>query len=182
MVAQFRGYKKNGTVRFKLGSIICSFTKLCPTLCDPMDCSTTGFPVLHQLLEFAQTHLHWFGDAVQPSHPLLLPSPPAFNLSQHKGLFQWVGSSHQVAKILALQLTASVLPMIIPGWFPLGLTGLISLQSKGLSRDFSSSVLHLLYGPILESVRNDWKNQFRLNGLLSTNWCACILIHCLGLS
>ena len=150
---------KNGTVHFKLGSIICSFTKLCPTLCDPTDCSTTGFPALHQVPEFTQTHLHWFGDAVQPSHPLLLPSPPAFNLSQHKGLFQWVGSSDQVAKILELQLSASVLPVIIPGWFPLGLTGLISLQSKGLSRVFSSLVLHLLYGLILESVHDYWKNH-----------------------
>ena len=156
MVAQLHGYKKNGTVHFKLESIICSFTKLCPTLWDPMDWSTTGFPVLHQLLEFAQTHLHWFGDAIQPSHPLLLPSPPAFNLSQHEGLFQWVGSSHQVAKILALQLSASVLPMIIPGWFPLGLTGLISLQSKRLSRVWSNTTIqkHQFFGTHLSLWSN----------------------------
>ena len=66
--------------------------------CDPMDCSTPGLPVHHQLLELAQTHVHWVGDAIQPSHPLLPPSPPAFNLSHHQGLFKWVGSSHQVAK------------------------------------------------------------------------------------
>ena len=66
----------------------------------PMDCSTLGFPVLHYLPEFAQTHVHWVGDGIQPSHSLLSPSPPAFNLSQHQGLFQWVSSLHQVAKVL----------------------------------------------------------------------------------
>ena len=70
--------------------------------CDPMNYSTSGFPVLHHLLELAQTHVHWVGDAVQPSHPL--SSPPAFNLSQHQSLFQWVNSSHQVTKVLELQL------------------------------------------------------------------------------
>ena len=91
----------------------------------------------HCLPEFAQTHVHWVGDAIQPSHPLSLPSPPALNLSQHQGLFKWVSSLHQVAKVLELQLPTnwkeSDLPMNIQGWFPLGLTGLISLQSKGLS-------------------------------------------------
>ena len=67
-----------------------SVAQLYPTLCDPTDCSMSGFPVHHQLLELAQTHVHWVGDAIQPSHPLLSPSPPAFNLSQHQGLFQWV--------------------------------------------------------------------------------------------
>ena len=69
-----------------------------------MDCSTPDFPVYHQLLELAQTHVHRVGGAIQPSHPLLSPSPPAFNLSQHQGLFQGVSSSHQVAKVLELQL------------------------------------------------------------------------------
>ena len=76
----------------------CTVTQLCPTLHDPMDCSTPSFPVLHYLLELAQTHVHWVSDAVQPSHPLSPPSPPALNLSQHQGLFQRIGSSHQVAK------------------------------------------------------------------------------------
>jgi len=74
------------------------------TLCDPMDCSTLGLPVHHQLLEFTQTHVYWVGDAIQPSHPLSSPSPPAFSLSQHQGLSQWVNSSHLVAKVLAFQL------------------------------------------------------------------------------
>jgi len=71
-----------------------SVAKLCLTLCDPMDCSMPGFPVLYYLLEFAQTHVHWVSDAIQSSHPLSSPSPPAFNLSQHQGLFQWISSSH----------------------------------------------------------------------------------------
>ena len=76
----------------------------CPILCDPMDCSTPGLPVHHQLSEFTQTHVHWVGDTIQPSHPLLPYPPPAFNLYQHQGLFKWIISSHQVAKVLKFQL------------------------------------------------------------------------------
>ena len=104
-----------------------------------MDCSTPGFPIHHQLMEFTQTHVHWVGDAIQPSHPLSSPSPPALLLSQHQGLFKWVSSSHQVAKVLiGVSVSGSVLPMNIQGWFPLGLTGLISLQSKSLLQHHSS--------------------------------------------
>ena len=81
-----------------------SVTQSCLTLCDPMNSSTPGLPVHHQLPEFTQTHVHWVGDAIQPSHPLSSPSPPALNLSQHQGLFKWVSSSHQVAKVLEFQL------------------------------------------------------------------------------
>ena len=81
-----------------------SVTQLCPTLCDPMNCSTSGLPVHHQLPEFTQTHIHWVSDAIQPSHPLLSPFPPASNPSQHQSLFQWVNSSHEVAKVLEFQL------------------------------------------------------------------------------
>ena len=81
-----------------------SVTQLCLTLCCPMDCSTPGLPVHHQLPELTQTHVLWVGDAIQPSHPLSSPSPPAFNLSQHQGLFQWVSSSYQVDKVLEFQL------------------------------------------------------------------------------
>ena len=73
-------------------------------LCGPMDCSMPGLPVHYQLLEFTHTHVHWAGDAIQPSHPLSSPSPPAFNFSQHQGLFQWVSSLHQAAKVLEFQL------------------------------------------------------------------------------
>ena len=76
----------------------------CLTLCDPMNCSTPGLPVHHQLLESTQTHVHQVGDAIQPSHPLSSPSLPALNLSQHQGLFKWVSSLHQVAKVLDFQL------------------------------------------------------------------------------
>ena len=77
-----------------------SVTQLCLTLWEPMDCSTSGFPVHQQLLELVQTHLHWVRDAIQLSHPLSSPSPTAFNLSQHQGLLQWVTDLHQVAKVL----------------------------------------------------------------------------------
>ena len=81
-----------------------SVPQSCPTLCDPIDCSTPGLPVHHQLPEFTQTHVHRVGDAIQPSHPLSPPSFPAFNLFPHQGLFKWVSSLHQVAKILEFQL------------------------------------------------------------------------------
>ena len=81
-----------------------SVTQSCPTLCYPMNRSTPGLPDHHQLPEFTQTHTHRVSDAIQPSHPLSSPSPPAFNLSQHQGLFKWVSPSHQVAKVLELQL------------------------------------------------------------------------------
>ena len=81
-----------------------SVAQSCPTLCDSMNCSTPGLPVHHQLLEFTQTHIHQVGDAIQPSHPLSSPFPPAPNPSQHQSLFQWVNSSHEVAKVLEFQL------------------------------------------------------------------------------
>ena len=84
-----------------------SVAQLCPTLCDPMNHSTPGLPVHHQLPESTQTHVHWVGDSIQPSHPLLSPSPPAPNLSQHQGIFKWVSSSQQVAKVLEFQLQHS---------------------------------------------------------------------------
>ena len=91
-------------VQFFCFSQFSSVDPSCPTLCGPMDYSTPGFPVHHQLLELTQTHVHRVSDAIQPSHPLSSPSPPPFNLSQHQSLFQWVSSSHQMAKVLELQL------------------------------------------------------------------------------
>ena len=81
-----------------------SITKLCLTVCNIMNCSRPGFPVLHYLPEFVQTHVYWVSDAIQPSHPLLPPSSLALSLSQHQGLYQWVGSPHQVAKVVEVQL------------------------------------------------------------------------------
>ena len=109
-----------------------------------MDCSTPGFPV-HYFPEFAQTHVHWADDVIQPSYPLSPPYPHAFNLSLHQGLFQWAGPDGQS---IGASASASVLPMNIQGWFPSGLIGLISLLSKGLSRVFSSTTVrkHWFFG------------------------------------
>ena len=130
-----------------------------------MDCSTPGFPVHHQLLELAQTHVHWVSDAIQPSHPLSSPSPPALNLSQHQGLFQWVSSSHQVMKVSELPFSTSPFNEY---------SGLISFRidwSPCCPRDsqesspipqfksISSSTLSLPYGPTLTSLLDYWKNH-----------------------
>ena len=126
-------------VTFLIFQVLSSVAQSCRTLCDPMNCSTPGLPVHHQLPELTQTHVHWVSDAIQPSHPLSSPSPPAFNLSQPQGLFKWVSSSHQIAKVL-VSASATILPMNIQDWFP-GLTGWISLQFKGLSRVFSNTTV-----------------------------------------
>ena len=132
----------------------CSVTKSCLTLCDPMDCSTPGSSVLHYLPEFAQTPVHCVDDTIQPSDPFLPPSHFAFALSQQQGLFQWVPFLYQVAKIGASAL-ASIIPMNIQGWFPLGLTGWISLQSKRLSRVFSSTIWKHQFFGIQTSLRSN---------------------------
>ena len=111
-----------------------SVAQSCPALCDPMDCSMPGLPVHQQLPEFTETHVHWVSDAIQPSHPFLSPSPPTFNHSQHQGLFKWVSSSHQVAKVLEFQLQHQIFQWIFSIDFR---TNWISLLSKGLSRVFS---------------------------------------------
>ena len=141
-----------------------SVAQLCPTLCDPMDCSTQGLTVHHQLLEFIQTHVHWVSDAIQPFHPLSAPSPPAFNLSQHQSLFQRVGSLHQVAKASA---SASLLPMNIQDWSPLGLmvgspcSPRDSQESSPTPQIKRSNSLELsfLYSPPLTSIHDHWKNH-----------------------
>ena len=125
---------------FQFSQSISSVAQLCPTLCDPMNCTTPGLPVHHQLPEFTQTHVHRVGDAIQPSHPLSSPSP-APNPSQHQSLFQWVNSSHEVAKVREFSALASFLPKNTQDWSPLEWTGWISLQSKGLSRVFSNTTV-----------------------------------------
>ena len=137
-------------------------TQSCPTLCDPMDCSTPGLPVHCQLPEFTQTHVHWGGDAIQPSlnrcHPLLL-LPSIFPNSVSFPMSQLFTSSGQNIGVSAL---ASVVPMNTQDWFPLGWTGWISSQSKGLSQEFSptpqfksinSSMLSFVYSPTLTSIK-----------------------------
>ena len=123
-----------------------SVAQLCLTLCDPMNSSTPGFPVHHQLPESTQTHVHWVSDAIQPSHPLPSPSPPAFNLCQHHDLFKWVSSLHQVAKVLEFQ--PQSFQSIFRTDFLSGWTGWISLQSKGFSRIFSNTTVqkHQFFG------------------------------------
>ena len=120
----------------------CSVTRSCPTLCDPMDCSIPGLPVPHHLLEFVQVHVHWISDVIQPSHPLL-PSSPTSVFPSIRVLSSESALSIRWPRI-GTSASASVLPMSIQGWFPLGLTCLISLLSKGLSR-FFSSILSFLW-------------------------------------
>ena len=139
-----------------------SVPQSCLTLCDPMDRSTPGLPVHHQLPEFTQTHVHWVGDTIQLSHPLLSPSSPALNLSQHQGLFKWVSSSHQVAKVLEFQLQHQSFQ-----WTPRtdllkdGLVGsLCSLRDSQESsptpqfKSINSSALSLLHSPTLTSIHH----------------------------
>ena len=126
-----------------------------------MDCTIPGFPVPYQLPELAQTHVHWVGDAIQPSHPLV-SSFSCFQSFPASGSFfmnQFVTSGSQS---IGASASASVLPTNTQDWFPLGLTGLISLQSKGLSRVFSNTIvqkLSFLYGPTLTSIHDYWKNH-----------------------
>ena len=117
-----------------------SVAQSCPTLCDPMNCSTPGLPVHHQLPEFIQNPIHRVSDAIQPSHPLSSPSPLAPNPSQHQSLFQWVNSAWggQSTGVSAL---APFLPKKSQGWSPSEWTGWISLQSKALSRVFSNTTV-----------------------------------------
>ena len=114
--------------------------QLCLTLCDPVNCSTPGLPVHHQLPEFTQTHVNRTGDAIQPSHPLLSPSPPALNPSQYQG-FQMSQLFASGGQSIGVSASASVFPMNIHDWLPLEWTGWISLHSKGLSRVFSNTTV-----------------------------------------
>ena len=149
-------YSTRNSIQYSISSVqFSSVAQSCPTLCNPMNHSTPGLPVHHQLPEFTQTHVHRVGDAIQPSHPLSSPSPPALNPSRHQGLFQWVNSSREVAKVW-VSASASILPMNTQDWSPLEWTGWISLQSKGLSRVFSNTTVQKqqLFGSQLSSESN----------------------------
>ena len=139
----------------------------CLTLCDPMNPSTPGLPVHHQLPESTQTHVHRVGDAIQPSHPLLSPSPPALNLSQHQGFFQWVSSSHQVAKVLEFQLQHQSFQ-----WTPrtdLLQNGLVGSPCSARDsqessptpqfKSINSLAFSFLHSPALTSIHDHWKNH-----------------------
>ena len=146
---------------------ISSVAQLCPTLCDPMNCSMPGLLVHHKLPEFTQTHVHRVGDAIQLSHPLSSPSLPAPNLSQHQGLFQWVNSSHEVAKVLEFQLQHQSFQ-----WTPR--TDLLQHRLVGSPyspRDSQESsptpqfksinflVLSFLHSPTVTSIHDCWENH-----------------------
>ena len=144
----------------------CSVTQSRPTLGNPMDCSTPAFPVHHQCPELAQTHVHQVSDAIQPSRPLSSP-PPAFSLSQHQGLVQWVNSSHQAAKLLELQLQHQSLqwtPRTDLLWDGLVGSACSPRDSQESSpppqfKSISSLVLSFLYGPTLKTIHEYWKNH-----------------------
>ena len=144
-----------GNIVPQLSSVQSLSPQLCPTFCNPMNCSTPGLPVHHQLPEFSLTRVHRVNDAIQLSHPLSSPSPPAPNSSQHQSLFQWVNSLHEVAKALEFQPQHQSLQWT-PNRSPLGWTGWISLQSKGLSRIFSNTTVqkHQFFGTQLSSQSN----------------------------
>ena len=171
------------------GNCCCSVTKLCPTLCNTMNCSTQDFPVLHSLLRFAQTQVHWVDDGIQPSHLLSPSSPPVLNISQHQGLlpmsrlFATCGQS--------IGASASVFPINIQGYFPLGLTGLIFLQSKELSRVFPqyhNSKASIPWFSVFFIVQLSHPYMPTGKNIALTIWtflakqCLCFLIYYLGLS
>ena len=132
-------------------------------LCDPMDCSTPGFPVHRQLLELAHTHVHRVGDGIQPSYPLLSPSPPTFNLSQNPGLFQWVSSSHQVVKVLEFQLQYQSFKWIFrTDFFKIDWSDLLAVQET------LKSLLphHRSKASILQCSAFFWRRKWQLTPVL----------------
>ena len=144
-----------------------SVTQSCPTLWDPMNCRMPGLPVHHQLPEFTQTHVHQVGDAIQPSHPLSSPSPPAPNPSQHHSLFQWVNSSHEVAKVLEFQLQHHSLQrnsradLLQNGLVGSPCSPRDSQESSPAPqfKSINSSALSFLHSPTLISMHDHWKNH-----------------------
>ena len=155
-----------------------------------MDCGKLGLLVHYQLPRFTQTHVHWVSDTIQPSHPLSFPSPLAFNLSQHQGLFQWVSSSHQLAKVLELQLQHWSFQWVFRAdfsedWLVLSPCSPKDSQESSPSPQFesiNSSVFSLLYGTTLTSARDYWKNHSFDYMDLYWQSDVCFLILCLGLS
>ena len=145
----------------------CSVAQSCLPLCNPMDCSTPGLPVPHHLLRFAQVHVHCFGDAIQPSHPLMPSSSSTLNLSQHQGLFQWASCSHQMTKILEFQLQHQSFQWVFRVDFPWDLlvwSPYCPRDSKKSSpapqfKGISSLMLRLLCGPALTTIHDHWEDD-----------------------
>ena len=148
-------------------SFFCSITKSCLKLCNPMNYSTPGFPVLHYFPEFAQTHVHWVSDTILPSHPLLPPFLSALDLPQHQGLFQWVISLHQGVYVLDLQLQHQPFQWIfrvdfLQGWLVLSPCSPRDSQEPSPAPQFeiiNSLALSRLYDSTLTSIHDDWKNH-----------------------
>ena len=141
-----------------------SVAQLCPTLCNPRDCSTPGFPVHHQLPELAQTCVHRVGDAIQTSHPLSSPSPPALNLSQHQGLFQWVNSSHRWPNYWSFSFSTSneysrLISFRIDRLDLLAVQGTLKSLLTPQFKSINSLTLSFLYSPTLTSIHDYWKNH-----------------------
>ena len=144
-----------------------SVAQSCLTLCDPMNRSTPGLPVHHQLPEFTQTHVHRVGDAIQPSHPLSSPSPPVPNPSQHESLFQWVNSSHEMAKVLEFQLQYQSLQWTLRNdilydglvWSPCSPRDFQDSSPTPQFKSVNSSALSFLHSPTLASIHDHWKNH-----------------------
>ena len=158
------------TITWLESKMICHFssvTQSCLTLCNPMDGSTPGFPVHHQLPELAQTHVHWVSDTFQPLNPLSSTSLPAFSLFQHQGLFQWVSSLHQVAIVLVFQLQHQSFQWIFRTdflWDGLAGSPCSPWDSQESSptpqfKSINSFVFSFLYSPTLTSIHDHWKNH-----------------------
>ena len=148
-----------------------SVTQSCPALCDAMSCSTPGLPVQHQLPEPTQTHVHWVGDAIQPFHTLLYPSPPALNLSQHQGLFKWISSSHQVARILEWQIVLFLIAHVCFHWFGLLLPlpwSHFSFCTRTALCQLMHHILPAAYERIFHCMIARWSADIWLNRNLST--------------
>ena len=149
---------KQGSHCTLVHNTLTSVTQSCPTLCDPMDCSTTGFLSI-------TNWVHWVADAIQPSHPLSSPSPPAFNLSQSAGIFKGVSSSYQMTKVLEFQLQHQSFQWIFRTDFLYnGLLGVFLLPRDSQEssptpqlKRINSSVLSFLYSPTLTSIHDNWK-------------------------
>ena len=157
----------NGDYQQQNNNQFSSVAQSCPTLCDPMNHSTPGLPVHHKLPEFTQTQVHRVSDAIQPSHPLSFPSPPALNTSQHQSLFQWVSSSHEVAKVLEFQLQHHSLQRNPRA--DLHQNGLVGSPCRPRDsqessptpqfKSINSSAFSLLHSPTLTSIHDHWKNH-----------------------
>ena len=161
------GKRCGGRSQWRVSLLLLVSHQSCLTLCDPMDCHMPGLPVHHHLPEFTLTHVHWVGDAIQPSQPLSSPSPPASNLSQHQGPYHWVSSSHQVAKVLELQLQHQSFQWIFSSdfledglvWSPHSPRDSQESSPTPQFKSINSLVLSFLYGPTLTTLHDYWKNH-----------------------